>query len=258
MEESTQFFTTLVIESAPIQQPVAIPTSNNVPTMPVANPTAPVANPSAPTQQPSASPTTNDDPTMPVADPTAPVANPTTSPTTVTNNVPTMPVADPTTSPTTVSRLTAPTSTPSAPSNIRTVPIVEGPDMMILISGMGHDPLPLVLNVEGPTTETQFTTIMFKIGEDDTGTLLGNLRLSPGGDLDFITFDERSGGEYLIASTAATAMGRLDALSQFFMAGGLLFESNTDVVGEFPQGICVTATTVDTAGKSNHFFVQKT
>lgn len=132
----------------------------------------------------------------------------------------------------------------------QTAPIVIGQDVIQLLSG---ETAPLLLSVQGGTTDTEFTAITIQVGRDMTGQLLGHLQLAPGVALPELTFQDIGGGVYQIGSTATTAAGRQAALDNLFMVGGLVFESASSVSGVFPEGLSITGTTVTAEGKKSQY-----
>lgn len=129
-------------------------------------------------------------------------------------------------------------------------PVLVAPPAIELQGATGGSTAALEVDVQqgDPDNNNAFTSVMLQVAQDPvTGQFIGDVVLGDTVPAD-ITFSALGNGAFVIGSTASTAAERQASLDELLTAGGLVFVSNDAVDGDFPQGITVTATTVDTQG----------
>lgn len=133
--------------------------------------------------------------------------------------------------------------------------IVHDIDAPTMVTVNTSEPVPLDIMVT-VASAAEMTVIEFQVDSDDNGNYLGNLVLAggmaaPAGT----TFTSVGNGKYVVEFTDELPVESRQAALDSLLQGGIAFQGNDAVDGEFPEGIVVTAKATDTSSKLDAMYV---
>lgn len=131
-------------------------------------------------------------------------------------------------------------------SPMATVPVLDAPDALSVDSA-GQVVVPIRILAPG-ADDSEVLSLQLQVGRDSNGILLGALERAPGVSVPGVSLTSLGNGVYTVTSSLNTAALREAALN-LFLLNGLVFRPNGQSEGLFPQGISLTATVTETAGK---------
>lgn len=123
---------------------------------------------------------------------------------------------------------------------------IDAPSMVTINTS---EPVPLAVMVS-VSAAAEMLVVEFQVDSDENGNYIGNLALASGvAAPSGTTFTSVGNGKYVVEFTdelpAESRQAALDSLLQ----GGIVFEGNDALDGEFPDGIVVTAKASNTSSK---------